>query len=164
MVDLKASEVDWRKMTISRVRSKMQKSEKGILVTYVLWDRTFGLLHKYGERNGLVITKSKSTIQAALRRHRDKIRMEEEIGYGTLKKTSGTLIAHKFDSDTNNLFLGHSPRGTTKRHYEAADQEKLNEAVEVAGRAVFCRRNLGTQLRKRPQIAVFMEEDDSAFV
>jgi integrase len=129
MVDLKASEVDWRKMTISRVRSKMQKSEKGILVTYVLWDRTFGLLHKYGERNGLVITKSKSTIQAALRRHRDKIRMEEEIGYGTLKKTSGTLIAHKFDSDTNNLFLGHSPRGTTKRHYEAADQEKLNEAV-----------------------------------
>ncbi len=38
----------------------------------------FGLLHKYGERNGLVITKSKSTIQAVAAIV-TKIRMEEEI-------------------------------------------------------------------------------------
>jgi len=67
VAELKAAEVDWEAGRIIRHRSKKQKRQqrktrrkaKDTRVNWLLWDRTFELLCKHGNREGVVLTNAK---------------------------------------------------------------------------------------------------------
>lgn len=135
IAELRGEEVDWKKGTITRARSKTRERH-GPVVTYKLWPETFALLKKQRAKGERLLTTDEGkplvrfwledgkmrrydVIQSAWTRLAEKLKMDKiRLGMKHLRKTSATLLGqhpqYKFFA---NHFLADSPRTVADRHY-----------------------------------------------
>ena len=158
IADLLPSEVDWRKGTITRKRSKTRTGKhaaKVPTVTYRLWPETLRLLKEFhkeskaiaqeqGTKLQTVLTTSTGTaiatrsvqggarndsIAGAIRRFNKK--HEVKGNFLMFKKLSASLINAEFKSmELSQLFLGHSPGRVAEKSYVKVMNDRLDEALE----------------------------------
>ena len=148
---LRPEEVDWKKRTVTRKRSKTRRHEGVPTVTYPLWPLTMRLLRKHRSsdpdrvltaENGQPLWSEsldskdrlakRDAIASAYRRLKRKTGIKKTLK--VLRKTSSTLIDHHPEfRGLAELFLGHSPRSMKDRHYTAADLKGLARAVKWLG-------------------------------
>ena len=148
IADLQHSEVDWKAGRITRKRSKTRKHENVPTVCYRLWPETLRLLKQERNRtrsgdvlsneNGSKILrdeissdgkyKKSDNVKSAFDRLRRKTGIKKPLK--SLKKTSATLIRgnEKFNS-LESLFLGHSGKTISDRHYAQPPQQLLDDAI-----------------------------------
>jgi integrase len=127
IAELKSAEVDWKKGTLSRARSKTR--ERGApFVTYKLWPETFALLKKHRSDGELALTTDEGNplvrywigrdgkfrrydaIQSAWNRLGDKMGGKIRLGIKHLRKTSATMLGqHPQFKFYSNHFLTGSP-------------------------------------------------------
>jgi integrase len=156
--DLEPDQVDWQAHTITRKRSKTQDCKNVPTVTYPLWDSTFALLEKYGNKTGeRVLTNGRGSPLKVVTLMGKKVVNVDIIGtmYGkfrkrcqeagvltespTLKmfrKTSHSLIGNA-PNDTwatyKVYFLGHAPMTVADKHYFRLDQAEFAKAIQWLG-------------------------------
>ena len=158
--DLHPSEVDWKKGTITRRRSKTRKEGDNVpTVTYPLWKETFVLLKKFGRRNGdrALLNADGKPLRVEELRLRDGEQQLTKIdnvavGFRRLKKKlskEGVKITKSlkvFRSTSNSVlknskdfahyavhFLGQSPRGINESNYTAVFTKSFADAVNWLG-------------------------------
>ena len=141
--ELKHTDVNWRKRTVTIRRNKTERYPNVPEVTYPLWPETFLLLKKHRSKHPelvLVGTTGNPLKSGRGESPGDTIR----CAYNTLtKRTMGIanrkplkLIRktasnelHKKYPYHSNYFLGHAPGDITTRHYVGTDQKQFAEAV-----------------------------------
>jgi len=150
--DLATKDVDWKAGRIKRKRSKTENHDRVPVVDYPLWEETFRLLtkrrSKSGERalldaegNPLQTTgigadgklKRHDVMQAAYIRYRRKMRPAKLPALKLLRKTSASLLAHEYNLELSQLFLGHAPKTIAEKHYVAPDRKTFDAAVRWLG-------------------------------
>ncbi len=152
IADLHPSEVDWKRGTITRKRSKTKKHADVPTVTYKLWPATLKALrkHRSGNPNQVLVNGNDSplitqamrpdgilrrtdTIRLAFRRLIKKI--ERQGGpsiapeFTMLRRTGATMLAEQFDNHLTELWLGHSPKTVAGKHYIAPSMARLEQAT-----------------------------------
>lgn len=154
--DLHPSEVDWKKGTITRRRSKTRKEGDSVpTVTYPLWKETFALLQKFGRRDGdhVLLNADGKPLRVDELRLRDGEQQFTKIdniavGFRRLKaklakkKITITKSLKVFRSTSNSVlknskdfahyavhFLGQSPRGINEANYTAVFTKSFADAV-----------------------------------
>lgn len=152
MSDLRPSEVDWKAGTITRKRSKTAKHAGVPVVKYGLWKETFQLLRKHRAEGALTVLTNDDggplkvevldstgklqkidNVASAFARLRRKVGIPKPLKL--FRKTSATLLkSSKQFSGVETLFLGHSPRTVSDRHYSQAPQALLDEALVWLGK------------------------------
>lgn len=150
--DLRQSELDWERGTITRRRSKTAHHESVPTVTYKLWPETLRLLRQERTTTGDLVLVNEDGGPLKIEELADKgtlrkidnvasafSRLKRATGINKpiklLRKTSATLLRSKYEyAGIESLFLGHSPRSMADRHYAAAPQDLLDQAVEWLGR------------------------------
>ena len=145
--DLLPAEVDWKKGTITRKRSKTAKHKGVPTVTYVLWKETFRLLQQERSSDAATVLvnhegtplkvetladdgklKKIDNVARAFARLKRKKGIKKPLKY--FRKTSANLIKSNKDyRGLEVLFLGHAPGTVEDRHYTQAPQQLLNEAL-----------------------------------
>ncbi len=152
--DLKKSEIDLKKGTITRKRSKTKDKPSTPLVTYPLWRSTLKVLRQ-------LINQDPDCVLALTTKSGGKWNLRELREYGRLKRSNnintlwqnleakigqiGTLGRFKKSSATkikNNpqyanceiMFLGHSERNMSGQHYAKITPERLSAAVRWLGK------------------------------
>ena len=149
--DLKVDEVDWKRGTVTRKRSKTQHHASVPTVTYKLWPQTFALLQQERAASGDKVLvnqdgqplKVENLMEDGKLRKIDNIssaynRLRREKGMTKalklLRKTSASLLrgSQRFNG-IEDLFLGHSPRSMSDRHYAQVPQKLLDRAIEWLG-------------------------------
>ncbi len=150
--DLLPSEVDWKKGTITRKRSKTAKHKGVPTVTYVLWKETFRLLQQERSSDAATVLvnhegtplkvetladdgklKKIDNVASAFSRLKRKKGIKKPLKY--FRKTSANLIKSNKDyRGLEVLFLGHAPATVADRHYTQAPQQQLNEALAWLGK------------------------------
>ena len=158
--DLHPSEVDWKKGTITRRRSKTRKEGDSVpTVTYPLWKETFALLQKFGRQDGdrALLNADGKPLKVEELRLRDGEQQLTKIdniavGFRRLKAklaNKGIKITKSlkvFRSTSNSVlknskdfahyavhFLGHSPRGINESNYTAVFTKSFADAVNWLG-------------------------------
>jgi integrase len=144
--DLQQADVDWKRGTITRKRSKTHKHEGVPTVTYQLWPETLQLLLQCRStsdrvlvnRNGSPLVEEKlvegkfrknDNIKNAYERILKKVSLRSP--FKLMRKTSATLIhGHERFRGLDSLFLGHAPASIAERHYSATSRDALNGAIE----------------------------------
>ncbi len=147
IAELRADEVDWKKGTLTRARSKTRE-RNGPVVTYKLWPETLALLRKLRADGDLVLTTERKTplvcyrlddgvfarydtIQAGWARLGKQMGGKIRLGMKHLRKTSATLLGehpqYKFYA---NHFLADSPKSIADRHYVRANDVEFFEALD----------------------------------
>lgn len=122
IADLTPSNIDLRKGTITRKRTKTAKHKTAPTVTYKLWDETLQLLKKHG------LNTTTHKIQYEWRA------LKVSRGFKYLRKTGASILAgHPQFSPFIPLFLAHSPSTIAERHYVKTPQEQFDEAVGWLG-------------------------------
>ncbi len=151
--DLKKSEIDLKKGTIKRKRSKTKDKPNTPLVTYPLWRTTLTLLRELINQSPdcplALTTKSggkwnlRELREDGKQKRSDNINtlwqnLESKIGQigtlGRFKKSSATKIRNnpKY-SNCEVMFLGHSERNMSGQHYAKITPERLTAAVKWLG-------------------------------
>jgi integrase len=143
--DLKSSEVDWDKGTITRKRSKTQHHENAPKVTYCLWKKTFQLLVEYRSNveNVLLTSTGKPWIFDDINIHK----YSRNDGISTrfkwlAKKTNlpicprrlrataaSKLVQHSQFKFYAEYFLAHSGRTVADKHYVVPSTKEFFEAL-----------------------------------
>jgi integrase len=143
--DLKDSEVDWKRGTITRKRSKTRSRKDTPIVCYKLWPETFASLkkHRSGKESVLLTKTGKTYLRQA---HEGGKLVSRDIIAGSfrqlckrldftkqmkqLRKTSATMLeSHPVYGRFTSHFLGHAPATIKERHYAKPDQALFDEAV-----------------------------------
>ncbi len=153
--DLQHGEVDWKRGTIARKRSKTADFENVPIVTYKLWRETFSLLKAHRSKHAtLALTTSvgnplkvesivngknskTDNIQSAYRRllAKLKIKAKDRRPLKLLRKTSSSLLAtNPAYRPYAQYFLGQSPVGTADKHYVQPDDAQFFAALAWLGR------------------------------
>jgi len=158
--DLHPNEVDWKKGTITRRRSKTRKEGDSVpTVTYPLWKETFALLQKFGRRSGdhALLNADGKPLRVEELRLRDGEQQLTKIdnmavGFRRLKKklakkgikitkslkvfraTSNSVLKNSKDFAHYAVhFLGQSPRGINESNYTAVFTKSFADAVNWLG-------------------------------
>lgn len=146
--DLQDKEVNWKKGTITRKRSKTKDEEDVPVVTYKLWPETFSLLQKHRsggpvvlltEKGNRWITRSLSDeglsrsdcISSNLKYF--KARCKPAITKETrgIRRTMGSFLGeHPVFKSYAQYFLGQSPKGMTDGHYVKPSDKQFFAALE----------------------------------
>jgi integrase len=140
--DLKATEINWTKGTVTRYRSKAKNYTNRRKVSYPLWPSTLALLKKHnsGQEQVLLSEKGKplwgeKRLDLIINQYRDlreKIR-KKKPGFARtfydLRLTGAYRIDEQFGRDLAHLYTAHAAKGVTELHYTNALQKRLNEAV-----------------------------------
>jgi site-specific recombinase XerD len=148
MADLVHDEVDWDEGRIHRKRSKTRQFKNVPNVSYQLWPETRSLLSRLrsecsakrvllNRRGEPILTeridafgkfKKSDNVRRAFSRLRQKTQINKP--FKSLKKTSASRLRSNssFESIVG-LFLGHAPRELSDRHYAAAPQNLLDDAL-----------------------------------
>ncbi|MDM4016685.1 tyrosine-type recombinase/integrase [Roseiconus lacunae] len=144
--DLKPSEVDFAKGTLTRKRSKTRKHENVPTVCYPLWKRTLDLLREHATEgpdrllvnnagNPLVgPSRSYDSVGKAVAKLREDMKRKSPLTFKLFRKTASTKLASEYP-DLVELFLGHAPKTVAERHYAKPSQDRFNEAVRWLGRS-----------------------------
>lgn len=146
--ELRRSEVDLVKGTITRQRSKTRGKGDVPTVTYALWPETVKLLREFMASDGefaLLNEDGKRLVRETLKADgthskTDAIRqafdrLKEKVGVaGSIKlfrKTSASYLnTHTAYRSLVPYFLGHAPRSIAERHYARESDELLATAIE----------------------------------
>lgn len=151
--DLKKSEIDLKKGTIRRKRSKTKDKPNTPLVTYPLWRTTLTMLRKLINQSPdctlALTTKSggrwnlRELREDGTQKRSDNINtlwqnLESKIGQigtlGRFKKSSATKIRNNSEyANCEIMFLGHSERNMSGQHYAKITPERLAAAVKWLG-------------------------------
>jgi integrase len=148
LAELRQDEVDWKRGTINRARSKTRE-RGGPVVTYKLWPETFALLEKYRSAGDLVLTTDggnplvKEWIEDGKYRKYDAIRSawfrlaekmglkKSRLGMKHLRKTSATILgSHPHYKFYGNHFLADSPKTIADKHYITPNDAEFFEALD----------------------------------
>jgi integrase len=145
--DLKPTEVNWEEGRIVRRRSKTKRQKNVPIVNYRLWKETFDLLKQYGRQKGERVFLNKNGLPLRRWEAKDngKPRNIDNVrsAYGKLtdqplklirKTGSSTLATHPTYGQFAFLYLGHSPKTTSERHYTAIPQELFDQAIVWLGK------------------------------
>jgi len=145
-----AKDVDLRRGTITRKRTKTKSQANVPVVTYRLWPRTKELLKEFRSedpdhfllnKNGGPIREDK-IVDDKLKRNDavknafDRLRQSTGIKkpFSLLRKTSASLLEkHKEFARYAQYFLGHSPKTVADRHYVQPSQDRFDRAVKWLG-------------------------------
>jgi integrase len=148
IADLDFDEVVWNAGRVIRKRSKTRKFETAPTVSYKLWPETMELLEaeKHGSGKGRVLRNRNGTplwseswseggkyhkidnVRSSFDRLRTTLKLDKS--FKCLKKTAATeLAASKEYRSVRSLYLGHAPGNISDRHYAAAPNELLDEAL-----------------------------------
>ena len=145
--DLCPGEVDLRKGTITRRRSKHQHrvTERVPTVTYHLWKPAWELLRLFGDFSGdrvfsnrrgkpLVQKSRNDSPAAAFREIREKLAIRKK-SLKTFRKTGTTVIGQKGSPyrGWRSVYLGNAPADITDKHYDGTDElpEEVTEFVRT---------------------------------
>jgi integrase len=149
--DLRPADVDWRKGTITRRRTKTTKYENVPTVTYRLWKETHRLLRQERATDGEFVLTNEGGGPLKVERldengklrkidnvksafHRLSLVTKIKKPLKLFRKTSATLLrGNKQFSGIEHVFLGHAPRTMADRHYAQVPQELLDEAIVWLG-------------------------------
>lgn len=144
--DLKPSEIDLEKGTVTRRRSKTKKHRNPPRVTYNLWPQTLELLKQEitaeGERALIGENGRPLVVQAADGKKTDAVRsafarLLKKTGlkgsFKLFRKTSASLLADSQWPDVRHLFLGLAAGNIADIHYARAAQGRLAEALAWLG-------------------------------
>lgn len=144
--ELRPSDINWQKGTLSRKRGKTQKFESVPVVIYALWPETLHLLKKLrsDDPERLLLGPGGGPLKTEIERD-GKIAKNDYIGqkfsrlmkklnvsgqFKMLKKTSASLLRdHATYNGLESLFLDHAPRSTSDKHYAQVPTKLLGEAV-----------------------------------
>lgn len=151
--DLKKSEIDWKRKTITRKRSKTRFKSSTPLVTYPLWRTTLETMKEC--RNQDVGCEVAFTTKSGARWNwselggDDKLHRSDNVNslwqnlakqhgrigkLGTFKKSSATKVRNEpRHSNCETVFLGHSERTMSGQRYAPVTPERLAEAVKWLG-------------------------------
>ena len=150
--DLRPDEVNWKRGTITRKRSKTARHESVPTVTYRLWKETLRLLKKESAEGATTVLvndagghlKVESLDANGKLCKIDNIvsafsRLKREVGIKKplklIRKTSATLLkSGKQFSGVEAVFLGHAPRSVADRHYAQVPQVLLDAAIKWLGK------------------------------
>jgi len=163
IADLRAKDVDLKKGTITRVRSKTAHHANAPTITYKLWPETLKLLRQESQKgckadarilvneNGLALVRRDIRQDGKLKRI-DNIKtaidrvyraMNAEKGSKApglppkhIRKTCATLLAGEFNQSIATDYLADVPSGVIARHYVKPDQSKFNKALMWLGKQV----------------------------
>jgi integrase len=147
IAELLADDVDWRKGTLTRARSKTRE-RGGPVVTYRLWPETFALLKRHRAEGELALTTDEGNplvrywledgkmrrydaIQSAWSRLAEKMSSGKiRLGMKHLRKTSATVLGqHLHFKFYANHFLADSPKSIADRHYVHANDAEFFDAL-----------------------------------
>jgi len=147
IADLRRDEVNWRRGTVKRARSKT-RTRGGPVVTYRLWPETLALLrrHRAGEGDLALLTENGNplvkywmedgkmrrydVIQSAWARLGKSMDKKPRLGLKHLRKTASTLLgSHPQYKFYANHFLADSPKTIADRHYVVPSDEEFFEAL-----------------------------------
>jgi integrase len=144
--DLKQSEVDWQKGTITRYRSKVSKnrSQKATArkVTYLLWKDTMTLLKKHksdtervlvDDKGNPLVNKNeidKDTVADAFDRFRKEHFPDCKFPLKSIRKLGSTTLSQseRFAKYVG-MYLSHRPSGVAEVHYLGTDQAGFAKAM-----------------------------------
>jgi integrase len=148
--DLRQSEVDWTKGTITRKRSKTKVHHENVpCVTWKLWASTFDLLKKFREKGDLVLLNddgepwvqefmvgdkvvSRDFVANKYKYVRVKTGIDKPLKL--IRKTSASLLeTHELYGRYVLHFLADTPSGMAARHYVKPSQDRFDDAIEFLG-------------------------------
>jgi len=148
IAELSAHEVDWKKGTLTRARSKTRE-RNGPVVTYKLWPETFALLKKHRAEGDLALTTDEGNplvrywLEDGKMRRYDSVqsswsRLAQKMGVGKhrlgmkhLRKTSASLLGqHPQFKFYANHFLADSPKSVADRHYVIPSDDEFFKALD----------------------------------
>jgi integrase len=147
IAELRQQEVDWKKGTITRARSKTRE-RKGPVVTYKLWPETLALLKQHRAEGELALTTERGkplvsysleegkfarydVIQSAWNRLSEKMGGKVRLSMKHLRKTSASLLGeHPHYKFYATHFLADSPRHMTEKHYVKPSDAEFFEALD----------------------------------
>lgn len=151
--DLRHKDVDWKKGTITRKRSKTHRHEAVPTVTYKLWKPTLRLLrkHRSGDKERVLVnengqplrnrrmrpngtTTNFDNIRKAYDRLTKKLKIKKPKTLKQIRKTSASILeTHETFGRYAAHFLGHAPQSISERHYVKPSEEQFNRAIEWLG-------------------------------
>lgn len=152
IADLRQTEVNWEKGTVTRKRSKTADYANVPTVTYNLWKETFGLLQQHRAKEGefALTNQDGGCLKVEMLNQDGKLHKIDNVRSAfnrlsratkiikplkLLRKTSATLLrSNRLFSGVENLFLGHAPRSMSDRHYAQTPQELFDEAIAWLGK------------------------------
>lgn len=150
--DLKKVEVDWKRGTVTRKRSKTARHANVPTVTYPLWRETFRLLcqekSELGER--VLTNQAGGSLKVEELDGDGELRKIDNVAsaFARLKRTTGIKKSLKAFRKTSasllrsngrfstlaELFLGHAPRTVADRHYTQTPKALLDEGILWLGK------------------------------
>lgn len=146
LAGLKKSEVNLKAGSITRRRTKTGDHDSVPVVRYKLWPETLKLLRKhqstYPDHPELFLTNMRGNplcgtrIEEGKARRYDQVvqqwrRAEPGIPLKAFRSIAATLVeSHEIYGRVTSLFLGHAPRGIAAKHYAAAPQGLLDQALD----------------------------------
>ncbi len=159
IAELKQMEVDWRKGTITRKRTKTKKRKTAPEVTYYLWDETFKLLKKHRSKdkvfvflNGnkvplvrreLKVAKDGTEKVAVTDNVKDcfkrvwsklKVKYKNRPDIKSLRKTSASKLGESTDfARYAQYFLAQAPTNLADKRYVVPSDEQFKEACAWLG-------------------------------
>jgi integrase len=142
VADLRNDEIDWRKGTITRARSKTKDTGSPV-VTYKLWPETLELLKRYRSDGELTLTTNRGTPLVKYDMEGEKLCRSDSIQMAWtrmgkarlpmmhLRKTAATILAthpqYKFYTD---YFLAHAPDTIAKQAYVIPSDAEFADAID----------------------------------
>ena len=147
MSDLRPKEVDWRRKTIKRKRSKTERHKSTPFVTYKLWPETAALLKQFRTKDKERVLLNKFGLPLKDQEHVDgKYRKTDTVGrefrrlkkkckisgrsFICLKKTSRSLLEDNRDfQPIAELFVGRAPKTVSEKHYAKPPENWLADAT-----------------------------------
>ncbi len=157
IASLKRSEVDLKKGTIKRQRSKTAHHTNAPTITYPLWDETLELLRaEMNKRGELALTNSKGdclikkwrdqesgkmkktdNIHSAVSRTYRKLgNKQPKLPPKTIRKTGASWMAEHYDLSMATDYLADVPSGIAAKHYIKPSRTKFAQAIEAMGKEV----------------------------
>ena len=148
MSDLHPDEIDWRKKTVTRKRSKTSKHKTTPTVTYRLWPETFALLKQFQTKDRDRVLLNKFGLPLKAQEHANgKLRKTDTVGrefrrlkkrckikdrsFINLKKTSRSLLEdHREHNSIAELFVGRAPKTISEKHYAQPATTRLADATD----------------------------------
>ena len=148
MSDLHPEEVNWRRKTVKRKRSKTKKHENTPEVTYTLWPETLRLLKEFktNDKKRVLLNKygaplkdeefvdgkhrKTDTVGREFRRLKKKCKIKGR-SFICLKKTSRSLLEDNRDfQPIAELFVGRAPKTVSEKHYAKPAVNWLADATD----------------------------------
>lgn len=159
IAELKQSEVDWRKGTIKRRRTKTKKRKTAPEVTYYLWDETFKLLKKHRSKDAIFVFLNNNglpLVRRELKKAKDgtekvavvdnvkdcfkrvwdklKVKYKNRPDIKSLRKTSASKLGESSDfARYAQYFLAQSPTSLADRRYVVPSEEQFKMACGWLG-------------------------------